>query len=109
MKTLKRAWLITWEWSGDHAKKTQKIISVLDYRIGDKRVKEYIEQIYADNYFTLEERVFYLKSPQKRPYYGKYNGRSDKIICGHNPYIYARLVKDILIDGKIFHWKELSK
>ena len=51
------AWLITWEWVGDHAKVENKVAAILSYRLSGKIVREIVELLYANNYYTLRERV----------------------------------------------------
>ena len=100
---MKTAWLITWEWIAEHAKKDSKIVSILNYRLSGLRVREYVERRYVDSEYNLREQLSYAKSPKNNPYpaeFGKINGVSwqDQIICGHNPYLEARKVKNIRVE-----------
>jgi len=38
-----KAWLVTWEWIGDHAKRDDKIVAVLDPRWRPDHVREFVE------------------------------------------------------------------
>ncbi len=64
---MKRAWLITWEWCGDHAKKADRIASILNYRISGPKVREYVERMYVNSEYSLSERLAYAKSAKNNP------------------------------------------
>ena len=94
------AWLITWEWIGDHAKVENKIATILNYRLAEDTVREVMERIYIDNYTSLGERVAYAKNKKSHPYPAqsdRVNGVpwSGRMYCGRNPYLYARIVDDL--------------
>jgi hypothetical protein len=113
------AWLITWEWIGDHAKVENKIATILNYRLSADSVREIMEQIYIDHYTSLPERVAYAKDKKNHPYPAQ-SARVDgvpwsgRIYCGRNPYLYARLVDDLHADvdksgEETLTWKECPK
>lgn len=54
-------WLITWEWSGDHAKVKNKIAAIINYRASHKKIAELVEFIYATKSYTLSERLNFVK------------------------------------------------
>ena len=96
------AWLVTWEWAGEHAKRDDKIAAILSPRWSAERVRKYVEFIYINSYYTLSERAAYAKNPKSNPYpaeFNKVNGVSwlDRISCGHNPHLFARLVDDLVV------------
>ena len=91
------AWLITWEWIGDHAKVENKIVAILNYRRSGEYVRKITELLYANNCFSLRERVAYARNKRNNPYPAQiYSG--ERIHCGHNPYLYARLVDDLCVN-----------
>lgn len=99
---MKTAWLVTWEWAGEHAKKESevKIVSILNYRYSPERVKIYIEQLYIDSEYLLADKLSCAKSANYNPYPAKSSG-VNKITCGHNPYLFARKVCNVKIEKDI--------
>lgn len=66
--------------------------------------------------FSPDEYLFYLNRPKVHPYiatYGRMNGVEFKgsITCGHNPYLFARVVKSLRVEesqeGQSFKWDEI--
>ena len=109
----KKAWLITWEWHGEHNEKTDKIVRIINYRFSDSTVRDIVEQIYVDSEYSLLERLQYIKSyKNKRSIPDRTRIRNFHINCGYNPYLWARLVKNIKVvdeDGKEnLEWEETS-
>lgn len=117
--TIKRAWLITWEWMGDHAKKEKEIISILNAHISPENVKSYIEQLYVDSECSLTDRLQYAKNRKNILYpahFGDIDGVCWKghIHCGDNPFINARFVKNLRVefdmDGqKCLKWEAILR
>ena len=104
------AWLITWEWIGEHAKVENKIATILNYRLAEDTVREIMERIYINNYTSLRERVAYARNKKTHPYPAQVY-RGGRIHCGRNPHLYARLVDDLHVsvdkDGEeSLIWKE---
>lgn len=98
-----KAWLITWEWAGDHAKVKNPIASIMNSRISGERMREIVEQIYVNERYSLSERAAYAKNKKSNPYpayFGTFKGVHClwEVYCGHNPYLYARLVSDLKIE-----------
>jgi hypothetical protein len=111
-ESMKSAWLVTWEWNGDHAEKNEdeKIVSILNYRYSDRRIKEYIEQAYIDSEYLLSDKLSCAKNIKCNPYRPSMEGL--KIVCGHNPHLLARKVENIKlvkgVDGKEqLIWEEI--
>jgi len=48
-----KAWLVTWEWSGEHAKRDDKVAAIFNPRLGIERIREYVEFIYATENYTF--------------------------------------------------------
>jgi hypothetical protein len=103
MKQLKglRAWLVTWEWVGDHAKPPKKIAELLDPRLSPERVREIVEFLYQRE-DRLSDKVNWRLRKHKQPYPAEFvtidgvpwQGR---IICGHNPHLLARSVDSLIV------------
>ena len=106
-KTIRRkprgitAWLITWEHFGDHAVPPSHIAAILNYRWPGDRVRKEVELLYVNSSYSLAERIAYAKNKSLNPYpaeFNRINGipLTSQIICGHNPFLYARLVDNLL-------------
>jgi len=98
------AWLVTWEWFGEHAKREEKIAAILNPRWAGERVAEYVEFLYAESEYTLEERARFVLTKAKNPYparFGSLRGVrwTGQVFCGHNPWLFARLVDNLTIQG----------
>ena len=113
------AWLVTWEWCGDHAKRDDKVAAIFNARLSSERVREHVEFIYLSAMYSLTERAEYARDNKLNPYparFGTLDGVTwkGKIRCGHNPELRARLVEDFAVErdeqGKeIAHWEERPK
>ena len=68
----KRAWLITWEWAGDHEEVDSKLVAVLSYRFSNSTIERIIEQVYASSCFAFHEQLAYAKSRKHNPYRVQY-------------------------------------
>lgn len=95
---MKSAWLVTWEWIGNHERKNEsgKIASILNYRHTPEKVKKHIEQLYIDSEYLLEDMFACAKRMKNNPYPPTSEG--GKITCGHNPYLLARKVQNLKLE-----------
>jgi hypothetical protein len=116
-----KAWLVTWEWCGDHAKGQQKVAAILNPRFSGRRVREFVEALYINDAdtFTLSERLALALDRSKNPYQAQF-GRIDgvpwegRIYCGHNPFLFARLVDGLILERDEHHqekarWQDCPK
>jgi hypothetical protein len=126
-----RTWLITWEWTRNHAKVDDEdnIVAILDARTSERTIEELIKRLYVSKMFTYQEQLAYLKSNKdNRPLVQHgvvkvdQNLRekaslppwvpvADQIICGENPWLWARIVHQVEayldLDGREhLRWKE---
>ncbi len=62
------AWLVTWDWAGDHAARSPKVAAVLSPRLSGRTVARWVEQLYLDSEFEPSERIAYIAAPQRNPY-----------------------------------------
>lgn len=115
MKT-RTAWLITWEWIGDHAAVPQKVAGVVNYRKSAEYVRSLVEQLYIAKTSSSVEMAMYAKDATANPYpaqFHRINGAPwhGRIHCGHNPHLYARKVRDLRsvrqADEDALQWDEL--
>lgn len=97
-----KAWLITWDWTGDAAAVADIVVGVLNPRWADRRVADIVEFLYSNTNSNISELSHYAKRPSNNPYRAEIRG--GRIHCGHNPFLYARIVTDLKIkmaaDGK---------
>ena len=114
-----KAWLVTWDWVGDHTKRHNKVAAILNPRLSAHRVREFVELFYINTCYSLSERTAYVANKKNNPYPAEFmdiNGVPwmGAIHCGDNPWLYARRVNDLVIgrDGRgkeIAIWKERDK
>lgn len=100
-----KAWLVTWEGDGDHAKPERKIAAILNPHWWPRRVREYVEFIYVNSCYSVSERIAYAKNRSFNPYPAEFlhmNGVvwRDRITCGDNPLLYARVVDNLAATGE---------
>lgn len=109
-----KAWLVTWEWSGEHAKRNEKVAALFDSRVSPERVRESVELLYAQAAYTLSERIAcFVGNRRRNPYPAecvKLEGVpwQGEIHCGHNPYLRARLVDELAIHRGRMEMRRLS-
>jgi hypothetical protein len=117
---LVKAWLVTWEGDGERAKVKIKnrIAAILNSRTSAERVRELVEFIYVNEWYSVSERLAYAKSRRGTPYPAQFTSISGvqwegQIFCGDNPFLFARIVEDIHVEdaatseGKLL-WRERS-
>ena len=113
------AWLITWNQSGNHEQMDDTIAAILNYSLPAEKVREIVELLYVNRYASLSERLTYARDRKNNPYPAEFDttdgvSGNTGITCGHNPWLYARIVENIIlniaIDGKeSLSWKEREK
>ena len=96
------AWLILWEWIGDHAAVESPIVDIVSARKGDKYIKDYLQRLHDVKCLSLEERAATarFRNPHAPPYEPKLVfpvGYRGEYHCGHNPYLVARRVKNLVV------------
>jgi hypothetical protein len=106
-------WLVTWEWCGEERKPAEKVAAILDYRLSSDRIQRIVELLYANSHYTLRERLQYAKK-RFDPYPARCLDWQGEIECGHNPYLYARIVTHLHVrtskDGsERLVWRERSR
>ncbi len=99
------AWLVTWEKFGSHVKKPRHIAAILNSRISHQKVKELVELLYVNEVFSLTEKIGYSKNKSFNPYPAEYGSTkgikwTGIITCGHNPFLEAKLVRDLVVIKK---------
>jgi len=115
---VKKAWLITWECVGKHSeRKDGEVASILNYRLSEKTIAKYMEQLYADSYYNFRERLAYAKNKKDNPCRAKYDkidgvDWTGRIYCDCNPLLEARLVENIHVEvdsdgNELLKWDEI--
>lgn len=115
----KSAWLVTWDWAGDHARVEDEVVAVLNYREAPEKVRRFVEQLYASLTYSAREKLLVAKTRKSNPYpamFGSIGGISwqGQITCGHNPWLFARMVRNLRVeiddngDEKLI-WDEVPK
>jgi hypothetical protein len=52
-----RAWLITWDWVGDHAAVANPIVDILSARTSLKEIRTHVARLYAREQLSWSERL----------------------------------------------------
>lgn len=100
------AWLATWEHFGEHARPPGRIAAVFNPRWSASRVQEHLELLYVRHAYTLSEQLRYANNRRFNPYPAQFANPhgipfGDRLTCGHNPFLYARLVSNLRLVGKL--------
>jgi len=95
MKRNQKAWLLTWEWTGDHAAVEDRIAGILRPRFSEKVVSKIVESLYAIHEYSVSELAYYSRRPKENPYVAQWHNNS--CICGHNPSLHANYVHNLNI------------
>jgi hypothetical protein len=99
---LKSAWVVSW--AGSHTR-NRPPLAVLDYRLSHSTVRGIVELLYAVQSYTSEEQLRLVKSPKDKPYPASVSP-FQRITCGHNPFLFARLVTNLHMEGDVLKWTE---
>src|SRR5216117_2726189 len=96
------AWIITWKWAGRHARVKEPFVLALDCRLSGKRVREIVELMYIAFKYAPSEKVAIAGPKGYNPYPARFvtlNGVpcEGQITCGHNPWLFARIVDDLKV------------
>ena len=107
-ETNMKAWVIRWDWAGDHAAHPNPFIAVLSARCGSESVREFVERFYITATASVSEQIEYARYTNPRPPAYTANVSAKGLIdCGHNPFIVARRAEDVrLTDLDVLQWTE---
>ena len=97
-RSLKSAWLVTWEWVGDHARvdEEKKLVAVFNYRWSGKKVFDLVEQLYIALEYGLWDKIGVARNKRSNPYPAEL-GAKGEVHCGHNPSLRARRVRNFRV------------
>lgn len=98
-----KAWLITWEWMGEHARPAKPVVAILDPRLSGARVAELVEFLYRCTSYTLLDQVNFFGRDRAAGYVAKYGEIGGvpwqgEVTCGDNPWLRARLVDNFRVE-----------
>lgn len=108
----RKAWLITWDWAGEHAAVPERevVVAILRPQTSPDTVKRIVELLYASHEYEPADKLAALTH---NPYPAEFSTVSveqktsggevirqtvpytGQIHCGHNPFLYARLVDNL--------------
>lgn len=91
-----KAWLVTWNWNGEHAVVEDRIAAILRPRLSKPVVGEIVECLYAIHQYTPGELAYWSRRPRENPY--KAHWEHGYCHCGHNPWLEAHYVHDLVIE-----------
>ena len=97
-----KAWIIIWNWVGEHAKHEKPLVNILSARNHPKAVLQYVDFYYTSETSSVQEKIDQAKynKPSLSPYQADFE-RIDGvefqglITCGHNPYLEAFVADNI--------------
>jgi len=128
-RKIKRVWLFTWEYAGEHILVNDRFVAIISSRYEDRKISKILEQYFVSDFLALHEQVAFVKERSSCPYKVQYSTISipeqvqkksslpskipfsDSMIIGGNPWLWARIVDDFetwIDDNEVEHlkWKE---
>lgn len=93
-----KAWIITWEGTSHNLNDENRFVALLSSRNPEKCVGDLVEFIYLRAASPASEMMFFANRPNQISYKAERiqltNSvpHGDRIVCGHNPWIYTRKV-----------------
>lgn len=88
-----RAWVVRWEWAGQHAAVDQPVAAILRPQIGGRRLFGIVETLYAAREYEPIDMLSAIRPGGHHPYRAKWGSWGGEVICGHNPFLVARLAR----------------
>ena len=95
MKRGQSAWLLKWEWAGEHAAVEDQVAAILRPRLSRATITAIVETIYARHEYSAGEMAQWAKRPKENPYKAAWDG--DHCYCGHNPSLHANYVRQLVV------------
>jgi len=90
-----KAWLVKWDWVGPGAAVEDRLAAILRPRLSQNIVGEIVACLYALHEFTPVELALWSKRPKEYPFQAKWH--NDMCHCGHNPFLTAEFVHDLVV------------
>jgi hypothetical protein len=82
-----------------------KVVAVLNSRLSPERVAAVVEILHASQAYSSLEKAQFAARPERAPYRATTEA-VDRIHCGHNPFLYARLVTNLQDKDGALTWTE---
>jgi hypothetical protein len=97
-ESLRSAWLVTWEWSGDHARVEDPVVALFNYRWPGETVRLVVEQIYSALKHSISDKFAVARNRKNTPYPAQARDIDGvpwlgEISCGNNPWLRARSLR----------------
>ena len=100
-----KAWLVTWDWCGDHAAVGDQLVAILNAKRSQSSVAKYVELLHLLATSPAFEVAQCADGRGKQPHQQAtmvqvINGvpHGGRITCGHNPWMVARLVSNLVVE-----------
>lgn len=100
---LKSAWVITWV--GTSGVPVDPLVSVIDYRRSAAKVCDLVEQLYIALSHEPRVKLLFAKRARDNPFRAK-EYPFERILCGSNPWLYARRVTNLCWKNNELVWSE---
>lgn len=97
------AWLVTWESTSPLDR--NKIVAVFRPQLAAEKIRQIVEALYSSSVYTDREKIRWALKSKENPYpaeFDRINGVpwQGRIHCGHNPYLFARLVDELRVESR---------
>jgi hypothetical protein len=104
----RKVWLVT----SESLNGKPEVMSILSIRKSAKYVADFIEQLYIHKYYSVDEKMGLALGTWDNPYrvsYAVHNSvpHKERMICGGNPWIEARIVRIKRWVGNDLEWEEI--
>ena len=95
------AWLIKWDWMGDHAAVGEPYVDIVSARRSPDYISKYVQRLYGVFHYSLTERTDFerYRDPRERPFpvVRDMTRHGLLISVGHNPHLTARKVRNLVV------------
>ena len=108
--------MVTWEWSGDHAKVEDPVVALFNHRWDGKTVRLVVEQLYSALKYSISDKFAVVRNRKNTPYPAQARDIDGvpwlgEISCGNNPWLRARIVENVRLEidtngRRILNWDE---
>ena len=111
-----KAWLLTWQWYDSG--RSEKLVAIISSRRSEKHIREIVELLVMASEYNAADMAFFANKRKESQYQAKssirINGVShgERLICGHDPLLYARKVSSLKIKRdndtgeEVVSWRE---
>ena len=95
------AWLIKWDWMGDHAAVGEPYVDIVSARRSPDYISKYVQRLYGVFHYSLTERTDFerYRDPRERPFpvMRDMTRHGLLISVGHNPHLTALMVRNLVV------------